>query len=290
VVGEEKVSVMGASTNVAPVIIKRKKIVVSGGHHGGAWKVAYADFVTAMMAFFLLMWLLNATTEKQRKGLSDYFAPSIPIARTSGGGDGAFGGSSMFTEDSLLNEGSGATNRNPTKARQSRGATGVDQQNKRDRANQKFTSLEDELTGRSGESLVSDEALKHIVTRVTDEGLIIELFATEGVPLFEKDTAKPTALLRDLTRMIARVIGKVTNDVALGGFVRARPVVLADNPVWELSTARASRMRGLLDGSGLNADRIRRVTGNADRKPVAKNPMAVRNNRVEVILLRSQPE
>ncbi|PCH72246.1 MAG: chemotaxis protein MotB [Rhodobacteraceae bacterium] len=278
---------MGASTNVAPVIIKRKKIIVSGGHHGGAWKVAYADFVTAMMAFFLLMWLLNATTEKQRKGLSDYFSPSIPITRMSGGGDGAFGGASMYTEDTLKDEGSGATNQNPTKARQSRGTTGVDQQNQRDRANRDFTSLEAKLMGRGGESLVTDEALKHIVTRVTDEGLIIELFATPGVPLFDKDSAKPTPMLRDLTRMIARVIGKVTNNVALGGYIRARPVVLANNPVWELSTARASRMRSLLEGSGLDAERVRRVTGHADRKPVAKNPMDVRNNRVEVILLRN---
>jgi chemotaxis protein MotB len=141
--------------------------------------------------------------------------------------------------------------------------------------------------GRGGESLVSTKALKHIVTRVTDEGLIIELFATKDALLFEKGTTKPTVLLRDLTRMIARVIGKVTNDVALGGYVRAHPVVLADNPVWDLSVARASRMRGLLEGSGLNAERVRRVTGNADRKPVVRNPMAIRNNRVEIVLLRN---
>ena len=70
---------MCAHRNASPVIIKRKKKVTGGGHHGGAWKVAYADFVTAMMAFFMLMWLLNATTEKQRKGIADYFSPSIPI-------------------------------------------------------------------------------------------------------------------------------------------------------------------------------------------------------------------
>ena len=85
---------MAGQGNAAPVIIKRKKIVQGGGHHGGAWKVAYADFVTAMMAFFLLMWLLNATTEKQRKGIADYFNPTIPVNRVSGGGDGAFGGDS----------------------------------------------------------------------------------------------------------------------------------------------------------------------------------------------------
>jgi chemotaxis protein MotB len=72
---------------VAPIIVKRKKII-AGGHHGGAWKVAYADFVTAMMAFFLLMWLLGATNEKQRKGIADYFNPTIPVNKVSGGCDG----------------------------------------------------------------------------------------------------------------------------------------------------------------------------------------------------------
>ena len=85
---------MGAQSTAKPVIIKRKKIIAGGGHHGGAWKVAYADFVTAMMAFFLLMWLLNATTEQQRKGIADYFSPTLPVNRISGGGDGAFGGDS----------------------------------------------------------------------------------------------------------------------------------------------------------------------------------------------------
>ena len=72
----------------AATIIKKKRINVVNGHHGGAWKVAYADFVTAMMAFFLLMWLLNATTEEQRRGIADYFDPSIPVTAVSGGGDG----------------------------------------------------------------------------------------------------------------------------------------------------------------------------------------------------------
>ena len=77
--------------SVAPIIIKRKKGGGEEGHHGGAWKVAYADFVTAMMAFFLLMWLLNATSEEQRKGLADYFDPSIPLSRNSAGGSGMMG-------------------------------------------------------------------------------------------------------------------------------------------------------------------------------------------------------
>ncbi|MEQ3745071.1 MAG: flagellar motor protein MotB, partial [Henriciella sp.] len=100
----------------APIIIRRKKVIIADEHHGGAWKVAYADFVTAMMAFFLLMWLLNATTEDQRKGLADYFNPSIPISRISGGGADGLNGSSIFTEDTLAQSGTGAksTSRDPS--------------------------------------------------------------------------------------------------------------------------------------------------------------------------------
>ena len=97
---------MGVGSNT-PTIIKRKKIIAGGGHHGGAWKVAYADFVTAMMAFFMLMWLLNATTEQQRKGIADYFSPTIPINRVSGGGSGSFGGNNIFTEETLAQSGTG---------------------------------------------------------------------------------------------------------------------------------------------------------------------------------------
>ena len=89
---------MSDSDEIRPIIIKRKKIIAAG-HHGGAWKVAYADFVTAMMAFFLLMWLRGATDEKQRKGLADYFNPSLAINRTSGGGAGILEGKSFYAEE-----------------------------------------------------------------------------------------------------------------------------------------------------------------------------------------------
>lgn len=277
---------MSAPTNVAPVIVKRKKIIGGGGHHGGAWKVAYADFVTAMMAFFMLMWLLNATTEKQRKGLADYFSPTIPINRVSGGGDGAFGGDSVFSEDELPQNGSGASKANPTSARQARGESGVDRKGREAAMKDQFKAIEEALQGRGGESLISDEERKHIVTRVTDEGLIIELFARDGAPLFDQDSDRPTPLMRDLMRMIGRLAGLVRNDVALNGYVRARPVVLAENPVWDLSAARADRARQLLEAAGTEPARIRRVTGNADRKAAVENPMARRNDRIEVILLR----
>ncbi|MGR3621182.1 flagellar motor protein MotB [Pseudophaeobacter sp.] len=276
---------MSAQGNLAPIIIKKKKVSGGGGHHGGAWKVAYADFVTAMMAFFLLMWLLNATTEKQRKGLADYFSPSIPLSRISGGGNGAFQGDSMFTEDIQPQSGTGASDVNPMDAQKAQGETGVSDAEQAEE-DTKFRAIEEQLQGRGGESMVSVEMARHIVTRVSDEGLIIELFETDGVSLFAPGSAEPTPLFRDLVRMVARVSASVTNDIAISGHIQSQPVVLAQNPVWEMSHERANIARTLLESGGMKSSRIHRITGHADRKLAANNPMAVRNNRVEIVLLR----
>ena len=280
---------MAGQSNAAPVIIKRKKIIQGGGHHGGAWKVAYADFVTAMMAFFMLMWLLNATTEKQRKGIADYFSPTIPVNRISGGGEGAFGGDSVFSEQTMAQNGTGASNANPTEGRQAVGQTGVDQAAEHDRqaADAGLRELESKLLGKSGESLLLDQALQHVVTRVTDEGLIVEIFDLPDAPLFQADSDQPMPVMTDLAAMLSQVFGLVTNGVAINGHVRSYPIVLRVNPVWDLSTARAQKMRILLEAAALPSDRFQRVTGMADRKAAVRNPMSGRNNRIELILLRS---
>ncbi|WP_299684875.1 flagellar motor protein MotB [uncultured Tateyamaria sp.] len=278
---------MSAQTNAQPIIIKRKKVSGGDGHHGGAWKVAYADFVTAMMAFFMLMWLLNATTEKQRKGIADYFSPTIPINRISGGGDGSFGGDSVFSEETLPQNGTGATNARPTEGRQARGEMGGSAEGDATAAQDStFESLEAALLGQGGESKVMDNEYQHIVTRITDEGLVIEVFSLPDAPLFDPVTDRPTDLLRSLAALIVDTAQTVTNGVAIGGHVEAQPIVLADNTVWARSMDHATVMRRLMEGAGLEPDRVERVTGHADREPSARNPMAIRNNRLEIVLLR----
>ncbi len=271
---------MSAQGNAQPIIIKRKKKGGGDGHHGGAWKVAYADFVTAMMAFFMLMWLLNATTEQQRKGIADYFTPTVPIARLSGGGDGAFGGDSIFSEETLPKNGTGASALNPTESNQARGETADDAQD------EVFETLEELLVGKGGESKLLENELEHIVTRVTEEGLVIEVFALPDVPIFESDGETPTPLLRNLARVIADVSKTVTNGIAVGGHVPAQAIVEAEQRSWERSSQQATVMRELLEGTGLVGNRVERVTGHADREPAVENRMAVRNNRLEIILLR----
>ena len=271
---------MGVQSNARPVIIKRKKII-AGGHHGGAWKVAYADFVTAMMAFFMLMWLLNATTEKQRKGIADYFAPTVAISRVSAGGDGAFSGDSLFSEESLARMGTGAMSPRPADSDKASGGSDPTLEAQKEALKQ----IEEALLGLSGESMVQETALKHVNTRITDEGLVVELFDLPDAVLFAPDSDKPTPLLEELARMLRLSFELVINPVAIEGHVPSRPVVVVHNPVWELSMTRADRMRLLLQQEGFEERRISRVTGHADRELAVTNPMAVRNNRLEVILL-----
>ena len=276
---------MSGGNELAPIIIKRKKVSGGDGHHGGAWKVAYADFVTAMMAFFLLMWLLNATTEKQRKGIADYFSPTIAMARVSGGGDGPLGGDSVFSENVLPRMGTGATSLRPQDASGEKG-TFTDGESEADaEEDEDFKEVEEVLMGRSGESTVADELLEHIVTRVTDEGLTIEFYETEESPLFMA-RATPTPLLEDLALVLARASEVVTNPIAVEGHTAAFPLVLAQDPAWDVSGMRATAFRELLARQGLDTGRILRVTSHADREPVDQNRMSLRNNRIEVVFLR----
>jgi chemotaxis protein MotB len=279
---------MGTQNAAAPVIIKRKKVVAGGGHHGGAWKVAYADFVTAMMAFFMLMWLLNATTEKQRKGLADYFSPTIAVNRISGGGDGSFGGDSVFSEQVMPQNGTGATSLRPTESRNARGETGLaEQAQQADGAeDESLKQVAEMLMGHGAESVLDDALRKHVIMRLTDEGLVIEFFDLDGSALFVPDTADPTPVLESLTQMLVDAVRIVTNAIAVEAHVTSQPIVLAQKTVWDMSSARAQAMRALLEEQGLDPGRLARVTGHADRQHKAPNPMSPRNNRLEIILLR----
>jgi chemotaxis protein MotB len=264
---------MAGNGGNAPIIIKRVQGGGEAGHHGGAWKVAYADFVTAMMAFFLLMWLLNATTEKQRQGLAEYFNPTL-IHTTSSGADGPFGGE---VQDAESNSGKGA------------GAS-TDQMAAHDSKQAEFNAMarhiQNQLTGSGAESMQKTNLLRHVVTRMTDEGLVIELTDLVDEPLFQADSAQPTPVMKELAGLLSGVLGRVKNEVALSGHVRAYPEMLIHSPVWALSDARGHTVRNLLEESGLQATRIQRVTAYADRRNRSVNPMDPNNNRIEVILLR----
>ena len=258
---------------VGNVIIVRRKTVVAGGHHGGAWKVAYADFVTAMMAFFLLMWLLSVTDQETRLGLADYFSPTIPIHQTRGGGDGPFDGDSMFSQDVLAHDETG----------QKGDPKEVDVPGTPDES---LFKVEQELLGGSGDAMEADPLLEHIRTRITDEGLIIEVFDIPGSPLFDGPTAEPNPIFEDLVQMIGRVLSRTVNPVAVTGHLATGDVGRNGPSPWRLSSDRAQLARDLLAAAGVADQRIARVTGKADRSPEAEDPRDSRNRRVEITLLR----
>ncbi|RJL07605.1 chemotaxis protein MotB [Paracoccus aestuarii] len=250
--------------NGPSIIIKRIEASGDGGHHGGAWKVAYADFVTAMMAFFLMMWLLNATTEEQRSGLADYFSPTImqsPSA-TGRGGDGDATAQQHAVDPAMPQTEAAGDFEEIARA------------------------IQDSLTGTGAESSQLTNLLQHVVTRMTDEGLVIELGDLTESPLFVEDTAQPQPALTQLAAILAQILGHVRNDVAISGHVRAYPETLVASPVWPLSDARAHTVRNLLEQQGFDGRRVQRVSGYADRKNRSGNPMDPRNNRIELILLR----
>lgn len=265
-----------------PIIIKRKKVVAGGGHHGGAWKIAYADFVTAMMAFFLLMWLINATSEEQRLGLAQYFSPTIPINRIAGGGSHMFGGKSITEEQLLARSGRGGL---PTEQTGMPGTEDSDE-NSTVGAGDGLAEVQDFLVGGGGESFLVDNIKKHVVTRLTDEGLVIELFDAPDQALFVDGATTPMPIMTDLVEIIAKASQMVANNLAIEGHVRAEPIVMRNSQVWDHSTQRAEQVRVMLQGFGVPSHRVSRVAGHADRELVSNVPRDVRNNRIEIILLR----
>lgn len=259
---------MARADNVRPIIIKRKKVVAGGGHHGGAWKVAYADFVTAMMAFFLMLWLLGSVSDDERKGIADYFSPTFAVDSQSSGGDGALGGSSISTVSSLTDEIATA------EAYQSE--------------SQALQDVLDTFAALSGESAQAEQLLKHVKIKLTDEGLVFTLSDLPEAPLFDPSSAIARPVLLQLVPLMTEAMRIVENPLAIGAHSQAFPAVLRNNPVWELTLERAAATRHLVLESGFDPERLKRVTGHADRTlALPDNTMAAENNRLELILLRS---
>ena len=268
------------SAALQPIIIKRRKVVKAAGHHGGAWKVAYADFVTAMMAFFLLMWLLNATTEEQRKGLADYFNPTIPISRISGGGSDALNGSSIFTEETLARMGTGASHERSVESP----ATAKEAEDKAAEEKaiaENLQSLKESL----GEK--SHQLSEHLMIKMSPEGIVLELVDSESTPLFPVGRSQPSDLLVELLDTVSETFGTFENDIKIVGHTdnrRYRNDAMYDN--WNLSADRANTARRLLVRSGVSRDRIREVSGKADTDPLIKeDPSAAQNRRISITIL-----
>lgn len=273
-----------AASGLAPIIIKKKKKVVGGGHHGGAWKVAYADFVTAMMAFFLLMWLLNATTEEQRKGIADYFNPTIPISRISGGGSDGLNGSSIFTEETYAKMGTGAT-RDASAGSPSTSKTG-------DNGTQGTQASEAQMVAQL-EMALKQEASgleDHLQIKLSPEGIVMELIDSEDVPLFAVGDSRPTELLIELAQTVAQSFDAFGNSIKIVGHTDS--LTFRDNMVfdnWDLSAERANVARRIMVENGLPLARILEVSGRADTDLlIPDDPYAAQNRRISITLLKQE--
>jgi chemotaxis protein MotB len=186
----------------------------------------------------------------------------------------------VFSEDTMAQSGTGAGMLRPMAARQASGSQGTSDEAEGDRL---LAAIEEALLGLSGESLIRDLMRRHIVTRISDEGLVIELFDTETRALFDPD-GHPGPALRALVRPIVAALALVENPVAVESHVA--PDRTGGASAWERSVDRGSTLRALLEEAALPPARIARLTGFADREPVTSDPAAARNNRLEIVVLR----
>jgi chemotaxis protein MotB len=284
---------MTAATNQRPIIIKKIKKVVGGGHHGGAWKVAYADFVTAMMAFFLLMWLLGSTTEGDKKGIADYFNSPLKVALSStgsGAGDASHvikgGGQDLSRTTGQVKNGDIESTRSTINLR----ALKAEQQ----RA--EAARLE-ELMHKVEDKIAASEKLSGLKSQLrldmTRDGLRIQIVDEENRPMFDSGSATVKPYMRELLREIGLVLTEVPNRLTLEGHTDSQKFAAGDRGYsnWELSADRANSSRRELVSGGLTEDRVLRVQGLASSTPFDRNdPASPANRRISIIVMNREAE
>ena len=282
----------GDSKKLQPIIIKRVK-KGGHGHHGGAWKIAYADFVTAMMAFFLLMWLLGSTTEGDKKGIADYFSTPLKLslmASGSGAGDSAHvikGGGEDLTRTT------GQVKRGEIEAER---ATMNLKALKAEQTRAEISRLED-LKRKIEQKIAANTRLASLSSQIkldlTFEGLRIQIIDEDKRPMFASGSAEVLATMRELLRDVGSVLGEVPNRLTLEGHTDAMPFSAGERGYsnWELSADRANASRRELLAGGLPDDRVLRVQGLAASTPYdRKDPGAPANRRISIIVMNREAE
>ncbi len=289
--------------NKRPIIIKKIK-KVAGGHHGGAWKVAYADFVTAMMAFFLLLWLLNVTTKEQLNGIADYFKPQTASVSVSGAG-GVMGGLTMTTEGSMTSSKSpsATTENSPSDVTQESEDIDVDQASKKKVSKDDFEALKAKEEEKQFQQAMSEikqaiqddatlkDLAKNLIVDMTPEGLRIQIVDQEGKSMFPLGSAKMYDETYNLISKVTQIIQKMPQKISVRGHTDGVPYGSAatyDN--WNLSADRANASRQAMAKAGLTQVRIANVAGKADTEHLfPQDPSSPQNRRISIILLRDHP-
>lgn len=280
-----------------PIIVK--KIVQGGGHHGGAWKVAYADFVTAMMAFFLLLWLLNVATDEQKNAISNYFDPTHPkVSQDTSGAGGVMGGLTMSPQGAM------ASTKNPLTPQQvnqqrMRGSNSQSKVSLKKSAKevarekeerQKFKEAEQKIKQAIQKNPELAKLAKNLIIDMTPEGLRIQIVDQEGEPMFPNGSSKMFPKTEALLRQITEIILEMPNELSVRGHTDSvKYGAGAAYTNWELSADRANASRRVILDSGMPMDRLNNVMGKADTEPlIADNPSDARNRRITIILLKQE--
>lgn len=291
---------MSGDKKLQPIIIKKVK---KGGHaaHGGAWKIAYADFVTAMMAFFLLMWLLGSTTEGDKKGIADYFQSPLKVALLGGPGAGASqsvitGGGADFTQTS------GQSQKGDAELRRSKPMTGEQdkiQEIKKEarRKAQIEAQMLSDLSAKLAKEISNNEKLaefkSQIRLEITPDGLQIQIVDDQRRPMFDTGSAVVQPYMRDILREIGKALAEIDNKISLDGHTDQRPYANSARGYsnWELSADRANASRRELIDAGLAEDKLARVVGMASSVLLEPNdPFNPVNRRITILVMTQEAE
>ena len=276
-------------------IVVKKINKADHGHHGGAWKVAYADFVTAMMAFFLLMWLLNATTDEQKRGISEYFTPAS-VSLSTGGAGGMLGGQSIAPGASVSATSSAPVIVTITSPPPPTISETVEKDPIPDEeALEKFKAEQEQAAFEEAQNaLQQDPELAglqdNLVVDMTPEGMRIQIVDKEGGAMFASGSAKLKPQTRKLFVKVAQAVERFPNKLSISGHTDSTPFNRANYSNWELSSDRANASRRALADAGLTDDRFARVTGKADIEPLnLEDPFQPENRHISIVLLREAP-
>jgi chemotaxis protein MotB len=276
-----------------PIIIK--KIKKGGhGHHGGAWKLAYADFVTAMMAFFLLMWLLGTTTEPERKGIAEYFQDPFKASTEEKGADVGdrtsiiqAGGADITSEDQgQVDKGMTAENKDISSEEIEKKAEEIEKE--------KLENLKQKIQDKIDSTEELTEFKDQVKLEITSEGLRILIVDAQNRPMYKLASAEPEPQIKTILQALAPVINELPNKVSINGHTDARPFPPNQKKYtnWELSSDRANAARYELNHGGLPEEKVLRVIGLSSSIPYNPDtePLDPINRRISIIVMNKKTE
>ena len=282
----------GDAKKLQPIIIKRVK---KGGHavHGGAWKIAYADFVTAMMAFFLLMWLLGSTSEGDKKGIADFFQSPLKVALLNGGSGSGDSSSVLKGGGQDLTRSGGQVKRGDVQSPRSTVNLQALRHEQRAAEAAKLQEISEQVESELKNSAKLAQYASQIKMDMTRDGLRIQIVDEQARPMFDSGSAVVKPYMRELLRAIGGVLIEVPNHLTLEGHTDATPFPGGDKGYsnWELSADRANASRRELVAGGLTEDRVLRVLGLASSQPFdRKDPTEPQNRRISIIVMNRDAE